>query len=459
MSKKPTGQPRKKGGANKPVPSEINRTSREKRPSAKAGQPAKKKSLPPKPQRPQKPQKSHKTQRPPQSQTADTARKRNALNLDSSGGYSGAYQDLLDKDAENLLKKNRQQQETSHLYLKPLPAAKAPSSPYKRKVKRVLFYIATIAVLVSVCVVLSLTVFFKIDEISVEGDTRYAGEEIIASCMIERGDNLILCNTGPGEKEIWKKFPYIEKVTIHKKLFNRIVIEVKEATPTSVIESEGKYVLLSESGKIIDISDRKQNDVPIIMGAKLKNPKLSSSIHYKDANVEEFINEILDAAERYGFGVLKTIDITNLSKIALETKQGLHIILGMPQSIDHKMKTAMRIMEKSVPKGDVGTLDVSLSAAEGGKSYFSSRKPGVTESSGAESSVSEQSSRKPETSETSQTESTEASEESDIWDTSDSGSQNSESGSDNGDIWYNDNYNDDDNAWTGGDDYVWTPEE
>ena len=112
-----------------------------------------------------------------------------------------------------------------------------------------------------------------------------------------------------------------------------------------------------------------------MMGAKLDNPTLSSSAVYKDKSVEGYVQEILRAAEFYKIGVLKVIDITKLSNISLETKDGLHIIIGSPEKIEHKMMTAAKIMKKDVPKGDVGTLDVSLSATEGGKSYFSSKKP------------------------------------------------------------------------------------
>ena len=306
---------------------------------------------------------------------------------DGDRNYGDAFNNSEILDVENVFEKERPE---SHLhYLKPLPKAKAPNSPLKRMLKRLLFYTITVLVLVSVCFVLSITVFFKIDEIEVEGDTRYPVEDIISSCKIEPGDNLILCNTSPGESEIWKKFPYIESVNIRKKLFNKIVIEVQEAVPTSLIESDGKYVLLSESGKIIDISDKKQGDVPIIMGAKLMTPKLSSSVKYKDPKVEEYISDILQAAEEYKFGVLKVIDISNLSKIMLETKKGLHIIIGTPENVDYKLKTAKKIIDKDIPADDIGTLDVSLSSSDGGKSYFSSKKK-LSETS------------KPQTSETSQ---------------------------------------------------------
>ncbi len=388
MSKRPSGNDRKKKEAGRPAPSDINKKKNNK----KTGK-----------------GKSSDASRRPDTRSAPKGKKdKNELSLDGDRNYGDefSYPDLMDRETENILKKP--QRESGLHYLKPLPPAKAPGSPYKRKVKRILFYTLTLVLLLTVCCVLSLTVFFKIDDITVEGESRYSDEDIIGASMISLGDNLILCNTSPGEGEIWERFPYIENVDIHKKLFNKIIITVREAVPSSVIESDGKYVLLSESGKIIDISGKKQADVPIIMGAKLANPRLSSSVKYKDSSVEDYIKSILEGAGKYSFGVLRVIDISNLSRIVLTTNTGLNIVLGTPDNIDHKMNTAKRIIdEKSISNNAEGVLDVSLSAAEGGKSYFSIKKP-EEESSREESSkpkeASKQESSKPEESSSEQSE-------------------------------------------------------
>ncbi len=358
MAKKPKGTPPKKQNVKKPTPAKI---QPKKHP---ASQPVKRIS----------------------NTSLKKNRSKNSVKLENADEIQRMSPDRgsVDEDAQDVLKKP--DRESSLHYVRPLPPAKEPSSPYKRKVKRVLFYALTIILLLAVCCILSLTVFFKIDEIEVEGTTRYDNNDIIASSMINKGDNWILCNTGPGEKEIWEKFPYIEKVSIHKKLFDKIVIAVEEAVPTSVIESDGKYVLLSESGKIIDIADSKQTDVPMIMGAKLETPELSSAVHYKNENVEEYLEEILKAADKYHLGTLEIIDISNLAKISLQRQNGLKIILGPPESIDYKMKTAQKIIEKSLSEEDKGILDVSLCSSEGGKSYYNSQKPEESVESSAQSS-------------------------------------------------------------------------
>lgn len=329
-------------------------------------------------------------------------RKRGKNELDIYKKYNSsdevyATQREFDRGAENILKKERRTKEPDQYsdrysddHSGTVPPAKAPSSPRVRKIKRVLFYIVTILVLVVICALVSLTVFFKIDSIQVEGKIRYESDEIISASMIKQGDNFILCKTSPGEREIYEKFPYIEEVDIYKKLFNKIIIRVKEATPTSIIESGGKYILLSESGKIIDISTDRQSNVPIILGARLEKPKLSSSVRYQDENIKEYIDEMIACAEKYDIGTLETIDISNLSKIVLKISRGLSIVIGAPENIDYKLKTASKIMDQNISENDKGILDVSLAATEGGKSYFNSQSPDTPkQESSKQESVSE----------------------------------------------------------------------
>ncbi len=288
-------------------------------------------------------------------------------------------EEILNKPHKKIASKNRE-------YSKPLAPAKEPISPYKRKFKRALFYIVTLVILIGICAVLSLTVFFKIDNIEVEGKTRYNSEDIIASSFINKGDNLILCNTSEGEKQIEKDFPYIEEVNIQKKLFNKIIINVTEAKPASIIESNGQYVVLSKSGKIIEIDKEKKYNIPTILGAKLEDIKLSSDIKFKDKNVSKHIEEIISAVNSNSIKNIEMIDISNLSKVTLISKSGFKIIIGTPENVEYKLKTAKAIMSKKIENTDKGTLDVSLASADGGKSYFSPDKSESSVQSSVENS-------------------------------------------------------------------------
>lgn len=278
---------------------------------------------------------------------------------------------------------------------KPAEQNKKPPSRYARKLKKVLLAFITIIVLVGISAALSFTVFFKIDEIEVEGHTRYSETDIIRASQIQTGDNLLLYNTSPAADNIKEAFSYIETVEINKQLFNKIIIHVTEATPTSIVESDGKYIVLSKSGKIVEIANKKNYNVPTVMGAKLKNVKLCAQVQYKDKNLKKYLDKILAAiADNQLKDEIITVDISNTSEITLVKKNGFKVVIGNFENVDYKIKTAAYIMKHNVKADAQGRLDVSLASAEGGKSYLKLGKE-------TDESSSESSSLSPSTSQTS----------------------------------------------------------
>ena len=303
--------------------------------------------------------------------------------------------------------------ETDYLDARTLEPPKKPLSPYARKLRKVLLAFVTIIILLGICMILAFTVFFKIDAITVEGKTRYKNDEIIKSSQISLGDNLLLYNTSPAADNILNDFPYIETVDIQKRLFNSINIKVTEAKPTSIVESGGKYIVLSKSGKIIEITDKKTYDVPTVLGAKLTDVKLSSKIRYNDKNLKKYLDRVLEAiSDNELKDKISTVDINNTSAIVLTKKNGFKIIIGNFENVDYKIKTAAYILTNNVNEDAKGTLDVSLASAESGKSYLHLGEE-------SESSVPQQQSSKEESSSEPQT-------------SSDEEQQVSESGTDEG---------------------------
>ena len=262
-----------------------------------------------------------------------------------------------------------------------IPPAKEPESAKKKKIKRIIFYTAALTVTVIVSALLSLTVFFKIDEIYVEGTKRYPEKDIIAASMIEKNENLILCNTSPGEKNIIEKFPYVEDVYIRKQLFNKIAIKITEAKPFLMIKNGEKYFVLSQKGKIIEINEENKYDVPMIVGAKLKKTKLCAYSEYENENTKKYLEEVMSLVKKYEIKDVSTVDVTSMTNIFLVKKNGFKLIIGSPENLDYKFKSAVSIMNEHISETDTGVLDVSMVDAEGAKSYFKSKDTSKAESS------------------------------------------------------------------------------
>ena len=87
-----------------------------------------------------------------------------------------------------------------------------------------------IFVVVVVAAIFVLSLFFRVEDIRVEGNTHYTDEEIIRAIDIEEGDNLFFFDRFAAISRVFSKLPYIEEVTLKRALPNRITITVEEST-------------------------------------------------------------------------------------------------------------------------------------------------------------------------------------------------------------------------------------
>lgn len=86
--------------------------------------------------------------------------------------------------------------------------------------------LAIVAVLAALTV--GATVFFQLEEVVVSGNSRYTAQEIEKISGLQKGDNLYRLNKNRIASEIREKLPYIEELTIVRRLPSTIVITVKE---------------------------------------------------------------------------------------------------------------------------------------------------------------------------------------------------------------------------------------
>lgn len=281
--------------------------------------------------------------------------------------------------------------------------------PRRKKRRMWLFYIIMLLVVLGVGVALSLTVLFKIDTIVVTGDTRYDKEEIIALSGIEKGQNLFLCKASDGSAAIEQAMPYIESAQINRKIPSKIEIHITEAVASGVIETDGKYVLISSGGKILEYVEKPVEGLPIIKGISLKSTELAASVEYSDDDTQRILQEITESTTRNEITEISEIDLSNPLSPTLLYDNRVTLKLGLPSDIDYKLRTAVVILREKIGKEERGVLDLSLTVDDN-KSVFtpdyvnsssnasSSQKPQDEPSSSEEGAPSSSESQNPESS-------------------------------------------------------------
>lgn len=246
---------------------------------------------------------------------------------------------------------------------------KRKQSQFKRKIKLFLFYTLMLFLIVGVGVFISFTVLFKIETISVEGETRYDKNEIIRLSGVKKGENLLLSKTKSGEGAIETSLPYIGSAVISKKIPNGITITVSETNPEVQIESEEGYIVINLEGKVIDVVDYPMENVCVVKSGTFKEPSIGNRIEFNDEGNKVLFESLLNEVRNCDISNIKVIDLSNPMHIFMDYDNRIKIELGSPEDIGYKLRTAAAILRDKLQQNDKGKLDVSLSV-QNNKTYF-----------------------------------------------------------------------------------------
>ena len=151
---------------------------------------------------------------------------------------------------------------------------------YNRKRRRGSFaFLYKLLAFVLICgaIGLALAMFFKVEDIEVNGNSRYSKEQIVAAAEVKPGDNLFLLNKYDAAARIRQQLPYVETVQFRRVLPNRLVVQVTECRDPVAIKQDGTVYLLCNKGNIVDtVSAAKWSQYIQIEGLTLLDPQVGS---------------------------------------------------------------------------------------------------------------------------------------------------------------------------------------
>lgn len=133
-------------------------------------------------------------------------------------------------------------------------AKKQKETKYRTVRGGILYGILT-ALLVAVSVVLACTVFFRVEEVTVEGCERYSAEQVLAVAAVEKGANLILTPSDQIEHRISKNLPYVDTVQAQKRFPTTLKLVITESQPVAVMAAGEEQWIIDAKGKVLEKAD------------------------------------------------------------------------------------------------------------------------------------------------------------------------------------------------------------
>jgi len=227
-------------------------------------------------------------------------------------------------------------------------------------------FLAVLAVLAAVAV--ACVVFFRINEVTVTGHVRYTEEEVVAATGIKTGDNLMALSKGQVASAVRAKLPYVESVSIRRRLPDGVEITVRERVAAASIDSDSGRWLISSQGKLLEQAG--DQTVLQIQGLKTLSPYAGGSVQVaeEDANTLSHLVALLTALEeKEMIGGCRELDCS--PKTYLELTWDIYTI-KFPRGGDYPYMLRMlehALASEEMPQGEAGTFDFTV---KDGELYF-----------------------------------------------------------------------------------------
>ena len=232
------------------------------------------------------------------------------------------------------------------------------------------FFINSVsAILILITLVLGMSVFFKVSEIEVSGISRYSASEVAAASGIKAGDNLVFLSCADAESRIQDELVYVGRVSVSRRLPNRVIIEVHESGTVACVESENAYWLIDNYCRILEeCSVAERQNYIAVTGFLTLEPKPGSRMTVADGDKSkvEYLEDLLQALENANMlGNVRSIDMSTSGNPRLEYLDRFRVKLGQNDNIESKLALLSGAIDTLEPNS-TGIFDLT----EAKEAYF-----------------------------------------------------------------------------------------
>lgn len=250
--------------------------------------------------------------------------------------------------------------------------------------------------LVCVAAVFATTIFFRVSDMQVTGETRYKAEDIIGTSGVQEGDNLFFLHTKTIMQSLENTYPYLDTVQIKRHLPGTLEIAVTERTPLVCVKAGDGQYYVDKQGKVLEkVSGTPNSGIITLVGAGTKTLKVgtvleststdgNSDTNSKTSSKYEKIHsalELLNLFESYDMlDAVRSVDITKSFDVKLNYDDHYTIEFGTLDDLEYKIQFLKAILKRDdLP--ETGIIDLS----QGDKAHY---RPAETDDTATEETTS-----------------------------------------------------------------------
>ena len=233
-------------------------------------------------------------------------------------------------------------------------------------------------------VFLGLSVFFRVDTITVAGADKYTPWMIREASGVELGDALLSIGEARVASRIQMELPYVDEIKVGIRLPGTVEIQVTELQVTYSIEDEnGGWWLISANGRAVEpVSLDQALGYTRVEGLAIRTPTAGEPVQAipgrivdgdgnavelaqsdADQQLSALIKVMTGLEKNRIIGQITKIDMTSVTDIRLEYPQLLTVRLGDDDRLDYKIQYLAAAV-KQLQANQSGELDLTLEYTE-----------------------------------------------------------------------------------------------
>lgn len=243
----------------------------------------------------------------------------------------------------------------------------------RKKNRRKKLIIRSVVCLVFLCagIILALTMFFNISEITVTGDTVYSADDVTSSSGVSIGDNLIFISKSKINEQITTELPYAGSVKIKRHLPTGLELIITKTDAVYAVVINGYYTLLDGNGKVLETELEYVGENIILLNiGDIESAETGKTIAVDEDYLEKLVN-LRTVYEECGIDGITAIDLSDLYDIKLTYQGRIILELGETnkENLSKKLALGKAAIDTQNEENELyrGTINLSVD----GKGYWS----------------------------------------------------------------------------------------
>ncbi len=214
-----------------------------------------------------------------------------------------------------------------------------------------------------VAVVASCLFFFRVTEVTVEGNTYYSQSEIAKEFQDNVLERNILSFFLMDKLSLTPELPYVREYEITYPSVNHVHIRLYEKTIVAGIAYINQYIYFDNEGMVLETSEKPKEGIPLFETKSLTTFSRYSQIHMEDAGLLEQILNLANLFSHYKIN-WDTVRFNDKNEVLLYAGD-ITVKLGKRENYDEQVSALAGILEQAQREKLKGTMDLSGYDAKG----------------------------------------------------------------------------------------------